>query len=45
MVISHILDSARARINSDQLVKDVIIHNALLEFELMQNIVCGLDVA
>ena len=45
MVVSHIFNLASPSIHSDQLVEDVIVHDTLLELQLVQDIIGCLDVA
>ena len=45
MLLENILFLASPSIDSDQLVVDVLVHDTFLELQLMQNIVCSLDVA
>ena len=44
MLLKHIFYLASSRIDSDQLIVDVMIHDTLIEFELVQRIICCLNV-
>lgn len=45
MLFEHIFYLARASIHSDKLVVDMMVHNPLLQFELVKCIVSCLDIA